>query len=253
MKHVFWLLIMTVSGVQGSESIWFYDLHQDRIETEQLSQQVRPIASITKIMTAMIALDHDPDLARKLPLSRLVHSHLPNRNYTRAELFDAMLVKSDNAAAETLAQDYPGGRHKFIQAMNDRAQQLKLHHTQFQDASGLGSGNVSTAREIGQLIQAGANYDMIRQAASKQQMAIKIQRDRRVRVIEFLHTNRNLMMVFDHIIVGKTGLTSAAGWCVALLVQQGQSRWVIVVLGSQTRQARQDAVKQLVHDHTPVQ
>ena len=251
MRLMLVLLTIVAAPAWCAESVWLYDLNQHRAELDQHSEQVRSIASITKIMTAMVALDHDSDLNRRLTLSRRVGSYLPPRSYTRAELFDVMLVKSDNAAAETLAEDYPGGRRAFVEAMNHRAESLHLTHTRFQDASGLGSGNVSTAREIGQLVQAGARYAIIRQAAGKQQVAIETQQGRRVRTLELLHTNRGLMPEFDRIIVGKTGLTSAAGWCVAMLVQQANQEWVIVVLGSQTRQARQHRVQQLVTNHMP--
>jgi D-alanyl-D-alanine endopeptidase (penicillin-binding protein 7) len=186
---------------------------------------------------------------RRLTLSHLVGSYLPGRSYSRGELFDAMLVKSDNAAAETLAQDYPGGRRAFVVAMNHRAQQLGLTHTSFEDASGLGHRNVSTAREVGDLIRWGSTYAVIREASRKHQIQIETTYRKRVRVIELAHTNRSLLFEFDNIIASKTGLTSAAGWCVALLVQQADRQYVVVVLGSRTRQARLDTVKNLMYNH----
>ena len=249
MKHFVWSLTLIWSTATIAESIWLYDTTQQLVELERDSQQVRAIASITKIMTAIVALDHDPDLDRRLMLNRLVGSHLPSRTYTRGELFDAMLVKSDNAAAETLAADYPGGRNSFIAAMNARAQRLGLVNTSFQDPSGLGHRNLSTARETGQLIRAGAVYALIRETSVKTQVAIETTYKKKIRTIDLTHTNQPLLFEFDNIIAGKTGLTSAAGWCVALLVEQSQRQYVIVVLGSRTKQARLDTVKNLMYNH----
>ena len=253
MKHFVWSLTLIWSTATIAESIWLYDTTQQLVELERDSQQVRAIASITKIMTAIVALDHDPDLDRRLMLNRLVGSHLPSRTYTRGELFDAMLVKSDNAAAETLAADYPGGRNSFIAAMNARAQRLGLVNTSFQDPSGLGHRNLSTARETGQLIRAGAVYALIRETSVKTQVAIETTYQKKIRTIDLTHTNQPLLFEFDNIIAGKTGLTSAAGWCVALLVEQAQRQYVIVVLGSRTKQARLDTVKNLMYNHVQEQ
>jgi beta-lactamase class A len=108
-------------------------------------------------MTAMVALDHDPTLTRSIKLINLVGSSLPNGQYTRRQLFDAMLVRSDNAAAETLAEDFPGGRAAFVRAMNRRAVALGMTSTRFQDPSGLSRNNVGTAGDVGTLVTQLAN------------------------------------------------------------------------------------------------
>ena len=88
-----------------NDSVLLYNVTQHRVEMSRNANQVRSIASITKLMTAMVTLDYDKDLKRKLMLSKTVHSYLPRQLYTREQLLNAMLVKSDNAAAETLAED----------------------------------------------------------------------------------------------------------------------------------------------------
>ena len=98
---------------------------------------VRPIASITKIMTAMVALDYDLDLQRPLKLVGKAKGVLPRGTWTRGEILQAMLVRSDNDAAETLAADYPGGRTAFLAAMNLKADLLGMPHANFSDVSGL--------------------------------------------------------------------------------------------------------------------
>jgi D-alanyl-D-alanine carboxypeptidase len=103
----------------------------------QQAHEQRALASITKLMTALVALDTGYALERPVPLNRRWSTVLPARSYTRGELMTAMLVRSDNSASETLAEDYPGGREEFIREMNERARKLGMLSTHFEDASGL--------------------------------------------------------------------------------------------------------------------
>ena len=99
------LLLIATTALAREPSVYVYNETLDRVEYQRNSTEYRPIASITKLMTAMVALDHSKDLFRQLPLNTTVRSNLPRGTYTRQELFTAMLVRSDNAAAETLAAD----------------------------------------------------------------------------------------------------------------------------------------------------
>ena len=155
-KYLLLALVVAASGAWAKTkapknmepSVWVYNVTRDRVEYAYNSEQVRPIASITKIMTAMIALDYDRNLTRRLKLSSRVDSNLPRQNYNRWQLFQAMLVRSDNAAAETLAEDYPGGRAAFIASMNAQAQQWGMKNTRFEDPTGLGANNVSSVDDV---------------------------------------------------------------------------------------------------------
>ena len=233
----------------AAESVWLYNITQDRVVTDRASGRVRPMASITKLMTAWVALDHDPDLDRRLNLVTPVGSYLPPRSYTRRQLLEAMLVKSDNAAAETLAHDYPGGRAAFVRAMNDRAQALRLHHTRFADASGLSAGNVSTAAELAQLIRAAMGNTVIRDTAGQHRAQITVPQGKRKTTLNLNHTSLSLLTQFGNIVASKTGLTTPAGWCVAMLIQQDDQDWVMVILGSLSREQRAQTVQQLMHQH----
>ena len=107
MRYLLLTLLFTATTALAREpSVYVYNETLDRIEHQRNSTEYRPIASVTKLMTAMVALDHSKDLFRRLPLNTMVKSNLPRGTYTRQELFDAMLVRSDNAAAETLAADW---------------------------------------------------------------------------------------------------------------------------------------------------
>ena len=216
---------------------------------DQNTDQVRPLASITKLMTAIVAIDSNISPYEQLPLYHKLGSLLPRKNWTREDLMTAMLVRSDNAAAETLARDYPGGREGFMYAMNAKANQLGMINTHFDDPSGLSQLNTSTAIDITKLLLASAKYEVIRQNSIKKQAIFETKVKQKVRTIKLEHTSAPYLFQFDNIVITKTGLTTPAGWCVALLVEQKNQTFVIVVLGSKTKQQRLDKVKEIMYNH----
>ncbi len=235
-------------------SVMVTDVTTDKIITGHHVDKVRALASMTKLMTAMIALDHDLDMNRKLQLSRMAGSHLPKREYTRGELFHALLIKSDNAAAETLAADYPGGRAKFIRDMNIRAEMMGMYDTRFDDPSGLSSGNISTASNVTQMVIAAGYYRHIREISTKKTATILTQVKRKNRILVLHNTNTAILSQVDGIQVSKTGYTNPAGFCVALLVEKNIGdelhHQVIVVMGARNPAQRVDTVKKVVYDDT---
>ena len=241
------LLCATLSA--HADSVFLYNVSRNKVEMTRNADQVRSIASITKIMTAMITLDYDIDLSRKLMLSKRVHSYLPKQLYTREQLIKAMLIKSDNAAAETLAEDYPGGRSAFIARMNLQARIWDMKHTSFVDPSGLGVFNVSTARDVADLMQTAMGYWLIREVSGQKQVAFETKYAKKIRTINLAHTSGPLLFTFDSVLVSKTGLTSAAGWCVGMVVEQNKQQYVIVVLGAKNKQQRLDTVKDIRYNH----
>lgn len=230
-------------------SVWVYNTTRDRVEYAYNSEQVRPIASITKIMTAMVALDYDKDLSRTLKLSNRVGSTLPRQNYNRWQLFQAMLVRSDNAAAETFAEDYPGGRSAFIARMNWQAQQWGMKNTKFEDPTGLSANNVSSVDDVANMMETSAGYWLIQQVSTRKQIAVETQFKKRISTVSLNNTNAPLLFEFDNIVVSKTGLTSKAGWCLGLVVEQRRQQFVIVVLGEPTKQQRIRTIQKLMYNH----
>ena len=232
-------------------SIIHVDLNQDSIIKGQNIEQVRALASITKLMTAVVALDHSTNMDKMLSLSKLTHSKLPRREYTRGELFHAMLIRSDNGAAETIAADYPGGREKFITDMNIRAMMMGLKNTHFNDPTGLNNGNVSTAEDVSHLVVGAAFYPMIRDISTKKESTILIQVKRKDRSVVLSNTNRVLLREFDSILLSKTGFTNPAGFCVAILIEHPvkneMHRQVIVVMGAKNTAQRVDTVKRMMY------
>ena len=235
-------------------SIMHVDLEHGYIIKGQNVDRVRALASITKLMTAIVALDYTTDMDKMLPLSKLTHSKLPRREYTRGELFHAMLIRSDNGAAETIAADYPGGRDKFISAMNERAMLMGLKNTHFNDPTGLNSGNVSTADDVAHLVVGAAYYPQIRRISTKEESTILIQVKRKERPVVLSNTNKILLHEFDSILLSKTGFTNPAGFCVAILIEQQVKNeirhQVIVVMGAKNTAQRVDTVKRMMYHVT---
>jgi D-alanyl-D-alanine endopeptidase (penicillin-binding protein 7) len=257
MKYLLLVVTLAVTPVWGkvktanlpTESVLIFNVSKNRSEYERNATDQRAIASITKVMTAMVALDYDKDLSKRLMHRPTVSTKLPRQHYTRQDLLTAMLVKSDNGAAETLAKDYPGGISAFVKRMNLQAQEWGMTRTEFVDPHGIGSGNISTVHDVANMITTSTGYWFIREVSTKKQVAIETQQKRRVRTISLAHTSAPMLFEFDNIVVSKTGLTSAAGWCVGLVVSQKQEQYVIVVLGAPNKAHRFEVVKDMMYNH----
>jgi D-alanyl-D-alanine endopeptidase (penicillin-binding protein 7) len=236
---------------QRNVSVMITDVTESKVLCATNAEEIRALASITKLMTAMVALDYDDNMDHKIMLSRKSGSHLPLREYTREELFHALLVKSDNGAAESFAHDYPGGREAFLNEMNIRAKSLGMKDTHFDDPSGLSSKNVSTARDITIMVMAAALYHEIREISTKKEAYIFTQSKKKQRKVVLSNTNRLILSQVDGVQVSKTGYTNPAGFCVAIMVEKTINNekhyQVYVVMGARNSKQRADEVKRLVY------
>jgi D-alanyl-D-alanine endopeptidase (penicillin-binding protein 7) len=160
-----------------------------------------------------------------------------------------MLVRSDNAAAETLAADYPGGRTAFIDRMNRQAREWELAHTKFEDPTGLGKNNLSTVDEVKEMMTYSSGYWLIRDISTKKHAEFETKYKKKIKTISLNNTNQPLLFTFDSIVVSKTGLTSAAGWCVGLVFEQNNQQYVVVVLGAKNKADRIATVKNVMYNH----
>jgi D-alanyl-D-alanine endopeptidase (penicillin-binding protein 7) len=249
MRYLLLTLLFVFSTVHAREpSVYVYNITTDRVEYQSNSTEFRSIASITKLMTAMVALDHSKDLFRQLNHRPTVKSNLPRGSYTRQELLTAMLVRSDNGAAETLASDYPGGRKEFVWRMNQQAKEWGINAV-FRDPTGLHAGNMATAGDIGTMAAYAAGYWVIRDASVQKTVMFERRFKKKLRKIQLNNTNRPLLMEFDEIIVSKTGFTNPARYCVALVVETNHQQRAIVVLGAPNRSRRADTVQDMMYNH----
>jgi D-alanyl-D-alanine endopeptidase (penicillin-binding protein 7) len=207
---------------------------------ERNSHDVRSIASITKVMTAILFLEQQQDLSRQVVISRRDVRRASTTYLRRGErvtlrdLVHLALVASDNAAARALARVSPWGTKRFIVRMNAMAAELGLRQTRFTDPSGLDKGNVSSAYDVARLIAEASERPQVSEIMRKR--SYEIRTSRRARTIR---TTNKLLGTRVDAVAGKTGYIDLAGYCLATLVQLDDERAVsIVVLGARSNSER---------------
>jgi D-alanyl-D-alanine endopeptidase (penicillin-binding protein 7) len=207
------------------------------------AETVAPIASITKLMTAMVVLDaklpmdeavgvaEDDSGTRKRSKSKLSIG----MTFTRSELLKMALMASENRAALALAQSYPGGTAAAVAAMNAKARELGMQNTLFYDPMGLSSDNVSTALDLAKMVAAAQNYDLIRQYSTTSTISVDVQNGRTMR---FSNTNPLVKSASWDIGLSKTGFINEAGRCLVMEAKISQRPVIIVLLNSWGRRTR---------------
>ncbi len=199
---------------------------------------VRPIASITKVMTAMVILDAGLDLNEKITITkddrdlvRLTGSRLEyGAKLTRRELILLSLMSSENRAATALGRTYPGGMDAFIVAMNQKARQIGMTDSWFADPAGLMSENVSTAADLAIMIDAASDYPLIRQATTTKRQEVRPYAKRGP--LTYGNTNRLLKNANWDIELSKTGYINEAGRCLVMQANIEGEDVSIVLLNS---------------------
>lgn len=209
---------------------------------EENSQDQRSIASITKVMTATVFLEDNPDLS--MPVT-VVRSDVfrASTTFLRAgdkvtadDLLHLLLIASDNAAARALARVSPHGSIGFIRRMNEKAAELGLESTHYADPSGLLSDNVSSAYDMARLITNASNDERISSIMRMAEYTVHAAR----RNITFRSTNHLVRKGEVDVRAGKTGFISKAGYCLATLLRlpQGNHDVAVVVLGARSNAGR---------------
>ena len=216
------------------------DLETGEMLKEHNSTEVRSIASITKMMTAIITLDAhlDMDELIRVEAVRGISTHLRiGQTISRGDLLHIALMSSDNLAAKTLAMTYPGGEYTFIRRMNDKAYSLGMTNTTFTDPTGLEETNVSTAQDLIKMLIVAGTYDTIRIYSTSESAQIAVPTKKKVQMVRFGTTN-TLVKKYKDIIVSKTGWIQKAGGCLIMLVEDPSSKRAIVVLNSRNTHTR---------------
>ena len=201
-----------------------------------------PIASITKLMTAMVALDARPSLAETLSVGgddvdvvKGTRSRLQvGTRLSREEMLRLALMASENRAASALSRHYPGGRSAFVAAMNRKAAELGLTDTHFEDPTGLSPANVSSARDLTRLVAAAHGYPLIRQFSTTPDYEVNIAGRQRA----FHNTNSLVKSERWEIGLSKTGYISEAGKCLVMQAWLNDKPMIIVLLDSWGRLTR---------------
>jgi D-alanyl-D-alanine endopeptidase (penicillin-binding protein 7) len=209
---------------------------------EKNSNAVVPIASISKLMTAMVALDVKPSLSEVLTIGeedvdslKGTHSRLRvGTRLTREEMLNLALMSSENRAASSLSRHYPGGREAFVAAMNAKARALGLTDTQFADPTGLTASNVSSARDLARMVAAAYEYPLIRQFTTATEREVRVAG----RPTMFRNTNSLVKNPDWEIGLSKTGYINEAGKCLVMQSWINGKPTIIVLLDSWGKMTR---------------
>lgn len=242
-----------------SSSALVLELEGDRVLYAKNTSDVVPIASITKLMTAVVALDAKLSLDDMVAITKDDVDRLKGTTsrlgvgamLTRRDLLRLALMASENRAAAALSRAYPGGREAFIAAMNRKATVLGMWNTEFVDGTGLSSHNVSTAEDLARLVRAAHGYPLIREFSTDSQYTVTLFSGQQ---LQYTNSNRMVKNPDWEIGLSKTGYISEAGRCLVLQAMI-QSRPVIIVLlhswGTLTRIGDANRIRRWMENHVP--
>ena len=231
-KKLIAILILATSSAYADQTLtaqaWLVADSNGKILEGSNMTEVRSIASITKLMTAMVVLDSGQSLTEIIP------KKLYNKQLTRETLIDLAIVKSDNNAAQMLCDYYPGGYKSCIEAMNSKATLLQMTDSVFTDPTGRMHTNVSTAHDLIKLVFAASHYPLIVEASNMDAVRWNISKKKN---IEFRNTN-SLVGHGYKFIVSKTGFINKAGGCIVMMIDTVHGIRTVVLLGSKNTKTR---------------
>jgi D-alanyl-D-alanine endopeptidase (penicillin-binding protein 7) len=228
----------------ASANVLVYDANAGQAIYAKGADVVTPIASVTKLMTAMVVLDAaqplDEMITVDIPdLDMLKGSHSRLRlgtELSRREMLRLALMASENRAASSVARHYPGGSVAFVEAMNQKAQALNMTRSHFSDPTGLSSENVATAHDLARMVQAAAGYQLIREFTTTASHYVEVQPTGQL--LGFSNTNSLVKSGGWDIQVSKTGFIREAGKCLVMMANIASRPVVIVLLDSYGRLTR---------------
>jgi len=225
-----------------SASALVIDQSSGQVMLEKHPGMVVPIASISKLMTAMVVLDAKLDLQEVIAIGdedvdglKGTRSRLPvGTTMTREAAMLLALMSSENRAAHALGRHYPGGMNAFVLAMNKKAHALGMYNSRFEEPTGLSSNNVSTAHDLARMVAAAARYPEIRSYSTTAEAKVELNG----RIRDFHNTNALVRSDTWEIGVSKTGYISEAGRCLVMQARVADKPVVIVLLDSQGKMTR---------------
>lgn len=206
------------------------------------SQAVLPIASITKLMTALVVVEAEQALDEKLTISdedidteKRTGSRLAvGTTLTRGEMMHLALMSSENRAANALGRHYPGGLDAFVVAMNQKAKALGMGDTHYVEPTGLSSRNQSSAKDLAALVKVAHQYPLLRDLSTSREHQVALGR----RQVQFHNTNGLVRSPTWDIGLQKTGFINEAGRCVVMQVRMAGRKVIMVLLDSTGKYSR---------------
>ncbi|RAS29737.1 serine hydrolase [Paraburkholderia bryophila] len=225
-------------GLLRAKAVYVVDERTHTVLTEKQADRVMPIASVSKLMTAVVSLDARHALNAPLDVTvqdqdfdKFTGSRLSvGSRLSRHDMLHIALMSSENRAAAALSRDYAGGRPGFVAAMNAKARALGMRHTSFVNGTGLSPHNVSTARDLSLLVAAASRYPLIR-AYSTDRAQVVLPGGGRAR-LSYVNSNALVRGGDRSIVLQKTGFINEAGHCVVVRMRVHGRPVDIVVLGA---------------------
>ncbi len=242
-KFLLILLLVPLLSFASTNTV-IYDITNQRVVGGSLDCNTVSIASISKLMTVYTVLRENQDMNERLVVQS---KQTPNTKIhkgmilTRLDLVNLALISSDNLAAITLAENFPGGYSRFVHTMNIHAERLGMDNTRFIEPTGLSPMNYSTLTDIITLTKEVSNYDIVKFAAKSTTMVAE-----NVKGKKPVKINSNSTIKYfgrEDVIAIKTGFTSAAGFCITMLVKVNNQLYNITVLGAKSKEQRQQLVE----------
>jgi D-alanyl-D-alanine endopeptidase (penicillin-binding protein 7) len=226
----------------ASQSVLIMDASSGKTLFARNAEIVTPIASITKLMTAMVVLDRGLDMHQTVTISeddvdslKFTSSRLrPGSTLTREQLILLALMSSENRAATALGRTYPGGMPAFVAAMNAKAKTLGMTDSRFNDPSGLSPQNVSSAPDLARLVKAAHDYPVIREYSTRDRAQVTVLG----RSLNYHNTNSLVRAGDWNIGLQKTGFINEAGRCLVMRARIASQDLVLVLLDSVGKNAR---------------
>ena len=222
----------------ASVSAAVVDLKNAKPLFKKNSHIIMPIASITKVMTAMVVLDSKLSLKEQIRFKKQDKVSINNyysririgSTLSRGDVLRIALMSSENLAAAALGHNYPGGLPAFVEAMNRKARQLGMKNSYFVDPSGLSEKNVSTAADLSKMVAAAAKYSTIRKYTTTQVFTANFKKPR----YRLAYTNTNALVRAGKwsIKMSKTGYLDEAGRCLVMVTKVNNKDVVMVLLDS---------------------
>lgn len=238
------LLISTQAFAQkyDSQHVLVVEEGSGKVLVEKNADQTVPIASLTKLMTAIVVLDSHPDMNEKITIEKqdvdmLKHSasRVPvGATLARRDVLQLALMSSDNRAAAALARNYPGGLPAFVKAVKAKIVSLGMSHTHIEEPTGLNPNNVSSAADLVKLANAASRYSEITDVTTDADDEVKL----KGRNVTFHNTNRLVDKKGWDILLSKTGFTNEAGNCLIMKFQLAKKKFFLVLLNAHASSAR---------------
>jgi D-alanyl-D-alanine endopeptidase (penicillin-binding protein 7) len=247
MKKLLILSLLFLGFNCQASSYTLYNFSDAAVIESTQNTEIRSIASITKLFTAATILENHLDLNEKVKVQGNSKGRFPKgKMVTRLELMKAMLIASDNLAADSLAHSYPGGYKKFIEDVNLSVSEKNLKNTKIVDASGLLAGNVSTADDLADFLWSIRYHQLIIDISSSVIDTVRYDGKKQSINIFIKNTNPDISK-YNNILISKTGFTNSAGRCLVMLVSYQGDIYALAILGGKNPKTRSKIVTELMN------